>query len=123
MAVCITAISFFFDVVHILVRGQLAVSSDDAAAAECGKAEEPNDATHTSSVARGSNYHTLGTTVAGLHSDNSRLAGSELKFAFLVGANQLLGDHASKALEVERALSGGSLSRKDNSVSEGEMRD
>jgi len=41
-------VAFFFDVIHVLTRGKLAVATDDAATVESGESEEPNKTSHIS---------------------------------------------------------------------------
>ena len=52
VAVRLAPVALFLDVIHLAIRGELAVATDDAAAAECGESEEPNKTTHSASVAR-----------------------------------------------------------------------
>jgi len=47
MTVCGACVAFLLHVIHVAAGGELAVPTDDAAAAECGESEEPNKTTHT----------------------------------------------------------------------------
>ena len=48
VAVGLARLAFFLDVVHVTIRGELAVATHDAATVQCGESEKPNKTTHTS---------------------------------------------------------------------------
>jgi hypothetical protein len=52
VAVGLARVAFLLDVVHVSIRGELAVATDDAATAERGEAEESNKTSHTASAQR-----------------------------------------------------------------------
>jgi hypothetical protein len=48
MTVRLASAAFLLDIVHIAIRGELAVTTDDAATAKRRETEESNKTTHTS---------------------------------------------------------------------------
>jgi hypothetical protein len=72
VAVGLARVPFLLDVVHLPVRGELAVSADDASAVESCESEESNETSHTASAHRKSNIRTCGSRLLVLYGDNVR---------------------------------------------------
>jgi hypothetical protein len=70
VTVRLARVALLFDVVHVSIRSELAVSADDAAAPESGKAEKPHKTAHTASAQRFSKFRTYDSTLSTLQRDN-----------------------------------------------------
>ena len=138
MAVGLARVAFLLDIVHVSTRGQFAVATDDTAAIERGESEESHETTHNDLRSHVSNNRTYEGTVPVLQRLNVHATRCEHFPTFqtdLVGApwsvvcifldatNQLLGWRATKTIEIERALSGRYFSRRDDSVTEDDVRE
>jgi hypothetical protein len=79
VTVRLARIAFLLNVVHVSIGGELAVTTDDAATAECCESEEPNKTSHTpASMQRLSNFRTDDDIVRLLQSDNDHVTVIEL---------------------------------------------
>ena len=78
MAVRLARVAFFLDVIHVAIRGEIAVPAHDTATTERRESEEPHETTHTNLQQRSSNFRTDENIIALLQRHNGGVKTIEL---------------------------------------------